>query len=690
MSALRRSLPPALVVLLVFVAFAPAFGAGFVSFDDLHNFERNYDFRGLGREPLGWMFTTGHMGHYHPLTWISLGLDYVSAGELDAGVFHRTNVILHALTAVLFYFLGLRVLGLAGFGAPCSRLGALSAALLFAVHPLRVESVAWVTERRDVLSGGLLVLALLCWLRWAPAARTAARSPGAPLAAGGLAAAGVVVLALSVDLSRRDALHYGPAGVLGLVAGLVLVAGSVVAAGRVANASGEAALRWLGLAALALAASLFSKAWGIVLPAVLLVLDAWPLRRLVDERPVRRWTWLLAEKAPVIAGSLVFMRLAGWAQASQGGTMLAVEDHGLLERAAQGFYGLAFYVWKTALPTGLMPIYELPEELGFAQVRFLVPALAVIALTLALVALRRRFPAGLAAWICYAAVLSPVLGVAQSGPQLVADRYSYLACMPLVLLVGAAAARVRPRAAVSVVLALAVLLSTFATYRRTEAWHSSVTLWEAAYDVNPESPMTLLSLGVAREEQAGDESDPARRVALLQEASELLEHGFELQPGPRYLGNLSRVHGHLARIDRENARAHRLEALAYSERALEMASQRKNVPPDYKLNLAVDLMSVGRVPEALPLLEDFVLRRPSDFRGQLNFGTALGASGRHAEAVAALQRAVDLEPRSTDAWGKLGVALEGAQRVEEAKRAYRKVLELQPGHPVATQRLERL
>ena len=636
------------------------------------------------------MFTTGHMGHFHPLTWISLGLDYVVAGGLEAGAFHRTNVILHALAAAAFYFVALRILRLALPAARHLTLGALAAALLFAVHPLRVESVAWITERRDVLSGLLLLVSVLFWLRWAPEARTAARSPAVPLAAAAFAAVGAGTLALSVDLSRREALGWGTLGPLGLAVGIALIAASVAAAARVTNASGGASVRWLAFACAALALSLLSKAWGIVLPAVLLVLDAWPLRRFADERPLRRWGLLLAEKAPVVAGSLVFMRLAGWAQASQGGTLLAVEDHGLLERAAQGCYGLAFYVWKTVLPLGLMPIYELPQVLSFAEPRFLVPAVLALLVTIALVALRRRFPAGLAAWVVYVAILSPVLGVAQSGPQLVADRYAYLACLPLVLLVGAGLAQAPRRGLAAVALAAVVALSTVATYRRTEAWHGSTTLWEAAYAVNPQSPMTLLSLGVAREEQAASEADPERRAELLRDASDLLQRGFELQPGPRYLGNLSRVHGQLAQVEPERRREHRLEALAYSERALELASQREHVPPDYELNLAVDLMTLGRAPEALPYLADFVARRPSDFRGQLNYGTALGITGRHAEAVRALRRAVALEPESADAWGKLGVALEGAQRIEEARDAYRRVLEIQPGHPAATERLRRL
>ena len=700
MSALERWGAPALIAVLSALAFAPALGADFVSFDDLQNIQLNHRFRGFGAGHLAWMFGSSHMGHYHPLTWLSLALDYELFG-LDGPAFHRTNVALHAATAIAFYFLARRILRLAA-GDESVSLAALGAALLFALHPLRVESVAWVTERRDVLAGLFFVLAVSLWLRWAEAARPPRAlgghriRPRPALAAVLFGAASLGAFHFTVDTSHPGVLGWGLLGPPGLLLALILLGASLVAAGRTTSTGVEAFTRWRSLALLALLLSLLAKAWGIVLPAVLLVLDAWPLGRLEGERPLRRWTALVAEKTPVIVCSLAFMRLASWAQSEGGaGAMVSAARHGPLERLAQGFYGLMFYPWKTLLPAGLAPIYELPAELSLAQPRFLVPALAAGALTLALVLARRRFPAGLAAWAAYAAIVSPVLGVAQSGPQLVADRYSYLACLPFALLAGGGLVLARRRggwvrrAALSA-LVLALALLALGTRARSRAWQSSTALWEAAYAVNPESPLTLLSLGAAREEAAASEADPGRRRELLREAEELLLSGFDLRPSPRNLSNLSRVHQQLAALEPERALEHRETALDYSRRALELASQGSHVPPDHHLNLGVDLLNLGRTAEALEHLETFAELRPYDFRGQLNLGTALGLSGRPGEAVEALRRAVELEPGSADAWGKLGVALTAAGEREEALRAFRRVLAIEPGHPAATRRLQRL
>src|SRR5262249_46671696 len=122
------------------------------------------------------------------------------------------------------------------------------------------------------------------------------------------------------------------------------------------------------------------------------------------------------------------------AQRSTGGTMASIEVHGILARMAQAFYGLVFYPIRTLLPFGLSNIYEFPRPFSPLATQFLVAAAGVLIITAILILLRRRFPAGLAAWACYVVIVAPVLGIAQSGPQLVADRYSYLSCLPLAIL----------------------------------------------------------------------------------------------------------------------------------------------------------------------------------------------------------------------------------------------------------------
>src|SRR5438132_12266 len=161
-----RWLAPLLVALFTLAAFLPALQNQFVNWDDKDNFLDSPHYRGLGWTHLRWMWTT-HLGHYIPLTWMTLGLDYLLWGMNPVG-YHLTNLLLHAANAVVFFFVVRRILTLA---LPSSERGhalAVSAgvaALVFAIHPLRVESVAWVTERRDVLSGLFYLVAILLYLR---------------------------------------------------------------------------------------------------------------------------------------------------------------------------------------------------------------------------------------------------------------------------------------------------------------------------------------------------------------------------------------------------------------------------------------------------------------------------------------------------------------------------------------------
>lgn len=154
------------MVVLTLAAFLGVLQNGFVNWDDPVNFLDNPRYRGLGPAQLTWMFTTFHMGHYIPLTWVTLGADYLVWG-MDPKGYHITSLLFHAATALSLYALARRLLARAlpaGTPAADIMLGAAAAALFFAVHPLRVESVAWVTERRDVVSGLFFLLTLLAWL----------------------------------------------------------------------------------------------------------------------------------------------------------------------------------------------------------------------------------------------------------------------------------------------------------------------------------------------------------------------------------------------------------------------------------------------------------------------------------------------------------------------------------------------
>src|ERR1051326_2529896 len=152
---------PWLVAAIVTVAFLPSLGNDLLLWGDDTNFLQNPAYRGLGLPQLRWMFTTFLLGHYVPVTWMTLGFDYVVWGMNPLG-YHLTSLVLHVITTVVFFRLASRLLGKGGAGA-AAPWGAGMAALLFGAHPLRVESVAWVTERRDVLSGLLYVTTVLVY-----------------------------------------------------------------------------------------------------------------------------------------------------------------------------------------------------------------------------------------------------------------------------------------------------------------------------------------------------------------------------------------------------------------------------------------------------------------------------------------------------------------------------------------------
>jgi cytochrome c-type biogenesis protein CcmH/NrfG len=427
-----------LVMAVTFATFMPALQNGFVDWDDDKNFVNNLAYRGLGWTQLKWMWTTTLLGHWVPVTWMSLGLDFLIWGMHPFG-YHLTNVLLHVANALLFCAIALRLIGDAPEGAPedqnrvlARHVGAALAALVFAVHPLRVESVVWITERRDVLSGLFYLLAISSYLR-------DSRTPGA------------------VAIWRRT-------------------------------------WYWVSLGYFVL--GLLSKAIVLTLPGVLIVVDVMTLRRLgpgagawVSGDLLRR----LAEKAPFALASLAVVPIT-LSAARHAGNLGSVAVVGLLDRLAISCYGLIFYLRKTLVPLDLAPVYELAFPILPWSAPYLVSGLLVAAITLFAIISRRRWPALVRGWLVYVLTLLPVSGAFQNGIQIAADRYSYLPSLPLALLVGTAAftavaATRRLHTVVPLgfgIVGLIAILSVL-TWQQIGVWHDPERLWEHAVAASPSS-----------------------------------------------------------------------------------------------------------------------------------------------------------------------------------------------------------
>lgn len=349
---------------------------------------------------------------------------------------------------------------------------ALVATVIFALHPLRVESVAWVTERRDVLSACFLLLAVRRYL----------------------------------SLGRLT----------------------------------------LGVLALCLL-SLTAKAWAATLPLVLLLLDVWPSGRFAASAHLpaeRRRQWL--EKLVLAGPCLAAIVLAGLAQDDFGATR-SWDQHGLLQRLAQAAYGLVFYPAVTLAPIGLTPLHPLGPSLNPTEARFVLAGGVLVAGAVAVFLARHRYPGLAVAALAYAVLVAPVLGLWQSGPQLVAERYAYLSGLPLALLLGGAALRwatttARPTRTLTVLAAALALTLSGLTARQCLFWKDSVSLWSRAVDVNPESFFCRYNLGHALFEQSRDlDALPHLQAALAAVAPSRADRVAALQVTAAALGNLGRL-----------------------------------------------------------------------------------------------------------------------------------------------------
>lgn len=624
-SAAVRRWRPVLLALLVagatWFAFLPSWKADWVNWDDPPNFLVNYRWRGFSAENVRWMTTSFHLGHWHPLTWFTFALDW-TRGTLDehgvpvARTYHQTSIVLHALGAVLLFVFARRVFARA---APAANalwidVAACFGALLFAAHPLRAESVAWITERRDVLSGALFFGALVAWT------------------------------------SRAEAESRGERGRGAYAAALVLHA-----------------------------LALLAKTSTVILPVVLVVVDVWPFGR------VRRLGWkrVLVEKVPFVLLSFAMGLVAIRGQGQVNHVMVSWHDHPLGARLVQEGFTAFFFAYKTFAPSKLLPLYPLPPASAFFTTPILLPALGACAVTLAALALARRWPAFSAAWITFLAGLVLTGGIFQAGPQIVADRYSYLACWPLALLVAGLVllsplAHRAPREIGLGLLTAASIALVVLTSLQSARWRDSRSLWEYTWALTPDSALAASNLANVRMIDSGRTEDPDVRKALLEQARDLHLEAFKLGGQARSLLNVGETLQTLADLEPDPARwtAAKEGALEVVERAIELGTETGELLPGWYGTRGSLLLQLGRAQAALPDLERLVAGLPDDIQGLVDLASARLATGDARGALDPLRRALEREPAHVPAWLTAAEAHRALGDAVHARESYERVIAL--------------
>jgi Flp pilus assembly protein TadD len=602
---------------LVVWTFLPALRGDFIDFDDSVYVIDNPHID-LSLANVAWALNHTVATNWHPLTQWSLMLDHQLYGLKPWG-YHLTNVLLHAASTVLVFLVLRRMMGLRSdksIGATAPQAGAtwrsLVVAALFGLHPLRVESVAWISERKDVLSMLFWMLTLWAYTRWVQ--QSAVRSP-------------------------QSAVGNQAAGFRFLTSGFY----------------------WLALAFFAL--GLMSKPMMVTLPCVLLLLDYWPLERW-QRKNLRG---LLVEKIPFFLLSASVSAVTYVTQ-KNGGMMdlmanasVPLASGARLENALVS-YGR--YLGKLLWPVNLCAFYPHPSHWPAKQV--VLASLLLLSLSGFAWVVRRRWPYCLTGWFWFLGTLIPVIGLVQVGAQSMADRYSYIPSIGiLMVLVWGTCQMTREWHHQGAILGttggVLVLVCIGLTRHQIGYWKDDASVWQRAIAVTENNYDAHNRLGRALSSQK-------RYAEAVREFQEVVR----LNPG------FAEAHNSLGRSFAAMGRVN--EAIACYQKALE-------TQPDYfvaLINLSNLLLRTGRVDEAIVLYQKALQIKPDYMEAQNNLGAALTSQGRLDEAIVCFQKALGEKPNSAEAHYNLGYALGSKGRLDEAIRELQETLRLKPGHAEAS------
>jgi tetratricopeptide (TPR) repeat protein len=632
-SAVAGSKSPVVVICLAIAVVTAAIywqtsRNGFINFDDPDYIKSNpMTQAGLTLQTVQWAFTTFQASNWHPLTWLSHALDCQLFG-LNLGAHHLVSLGFHIANAVLLFLLLRRMTGYLWRSA--------FVAALFAVHPLHVESVAWIAERKDVLS--LLFFLLTLWSYTTYTGR-AAESDDAVLS------------------KRRRGLAY----VLALV--------------------------WLAL-------GLLSKPMLVTTPCVLLLVDFWPLRRL--DRPAA-FGKLLMEKLPFFALAAASSAITFLVQRA-GGAVVPLASTSFETRMANAVVAYGQYLTKTVYPVDLAVFYPY-VPVDFTSGTTLLTGLLFLAISVGAVVYARTRPWAFVGWFWFVGTLVPVIGLVQVGRQAMADRYTYLPHIGLFILVAWAGAdwlgRWRAPRAIPAALATVILLScAYLTERQVLLWRDSTTLFSHAAKVTANNfiahgVLANALLDEGKSDEAMEEVELSLRINPgYPEAHATKGHIYAKR---KDYEQAVACYREALRLDASYGDAYTslADALIKQNKAVEAENAARealrlsplSLPAHY--TLATALHQQQKFPEAVEVYRKLIALDPGLFSPHRYLANAYFAMGKREEAVASFKRALDLKPADQETRMALSLALLESGRPDEAMIALQEVLRVNPSHAMA-------
>ena len=652
----RLALLIVVLTLLPAVTFWSVRADAFITYDDPEYVPGNEMVRqGLTWPGARWAFTTGTGANWFPLTWLSHMTD-VSLFGLDASGHHTTNLLLHVANTLLLFLLFRKLTGEEGKSA--------WVAALFAVHPAHVESVAWVAERKDLLSG-------LFWL--------------------------ATTLAYASWVRRRGTGRYT----------LMLAL---------------------------FAAGLMSKPMLVSLPLTLLLLDAWPLRRLGEEGDLREFLCLssggrpglVLEKAPLFLMAAASSTVTFLVQRA-GGAVRSLEAFPFPIRVANALVAYVRYLGMLVWPHRLAVFYPHPGASLSAAV-VVAAACFLLALSAAAFALRRKAPYLFTGWFWFLITMLPVIGLVQVGYQALADRYTYIPFIGLFVAVAwgvpALLRRWRPaRLAVRAAAVVSVAALALGAAAQLRYWRNSESLYRRTLEVTKNNSTIENNLG----DFYNDALKPEKALPYLTDAQRIKPDAPEIHNN---LGRSLYILGRYGDAEQHFRRALTLnpqDAITLNNLArvrfvqgdvagavglYRAAAAKKPDVADVRVRLGIALFLEGNGPAAREQFERASRLEPGnqDFRAlaqgvpafeknpfdpvarvlrqslataHQEIGNGLQTRGRSVEALAHFRQAAELVPGSAGAHLDLGAQLVRTGHLEEGQAEFLTALKIDPGSALA-------
>jgi len=664
---LKSRLIGIILVILVCFAYWPIHQAEFINFDDQLYVTENENLKnGLTPSTIFKVFTSFYSANYHPFALLSHMLDYQLFG-INASGHHLTNLILHIGNSLLFFLVLQRMTKAMWRSA--------LVAFLFALHPLHVESVAWVSERKDVLSTFFMLLALLTYARYTATVRVRDYIP-------------VLIFFL-----------------FGLLSKPMLVTFPFLL--------------------------LLLDYWPLQrFPAKRLASREEETGNTVSQKAVAMR--LVVEKIPFFVLSIIFSIITFMAQ-HQAGAVSSVKALPMGVRVENALVAYGSYIVKTVWPTNLGVFYPHPGN-NISTLMALVSAMMIIAVTFGVIHLRHKRPYLLTGWFWYIGMLVPVIGIVQVGMQALADRYTYVPIIGLFVMLAWTVPDLRLQKK-SWILAQGALYSILAvliigtTRLQTCFWMNTMTVFTRADQVTEKN--ILAKMLVAGQMAQKGQIEAARATfeeilrisqnnvtahhryglfllsqAELKEGIEHLREAQRLQPTST-IANNSLGLALMWQGERDNARKYLQKALKINPRNAETYynlglfwdTEKKyndsiryykkavELKPDYhqaRLGLAADLTLQGKVAEA-KIHYSRVMKENPHVVAETNFyyGRNLAAQGKIDQALLQFRDGLQIEPQNTNARCQLARILDSRGLPGEARSQFDEVLKIKPDHAAA-------